>query len=286
MSARWYLLIAFLCAAQMVLADGAPKRIVSINACLDPVLVELVPRERIAALSRYSSDPWRSSISDVARQLPATRESAEEIVMLKPDVVLASRHTALQTRHALERVGVHLELFDVPRSIESSLAQVKRLAELLQEPARGQELIARIEQAVERSKPPAGTRQLTAAIFQPGGMSAGAGTITDDLMNTVGLTNAATRAQLSGYRVIPLESLLSMAPDIVLIGDTLPGDTTRAEKLVHHRALRSLESQISVATFPAKYMNCAGPVLIPALDALVAAREQAMHRTARTVHKR
>src|SRR5690606_13395789 len=37
-----------------VCASSAPTRIVSLNPCLDGLLVELVPHERIAAISHYS----------------------------------------------------------------------------------------------------------------------------------------------------------------------------------------------------------------------------------------
>ncbi|WP_129774366.1 ABC transporter substrate-binding protein [Peristeroidobacter soli] len=277
MNMRWLALALLTLAAPLALANDAPMRIVSINACLDPMLLELVPKERIASLSRYSSDPYRSAIADAAREFPATRESAEEIVLLKPDLVLASRHTAMLTRNALGRVGVRLELFEIPRTVEASLAQVQRLAELVQEPERGRELVARIQRAIEDASPPPGAQPLRAVIYQAAGLSAGKGTITDQLMSIAGLTNIAAQAQLKGYRVLPLESLIGAEPDIVLLGDTL-GGATRAEKLVHHRALRTLEPRSSFGSFPAKYMNCPGPVMIAALDALVAARDQALSR--------
>jgi iron complex transport system substrate-binding protein len=283
MNARWLTSLMMVFVASQALADAGPTRITSINTCLDPVLLELVGKERIVSLSRYSSDPSRSAIADVAKTLPTTRESAEEIVLLKPDLVLASRHTAMQTRNALQRVGVRLELFEVPRSVDASIAQVERLAELVHEPERGRELIGRIRQAIERASPPPGTRQLSAAIYQAGGLSAGRGTITDELMRIVGLTNVASNAQVSGYRALPLETLIAASPEVVLLGDTLPGSVTRAEKIVHHRALRTLEPRSSFASFPARYMNCAGPVMIAALDTLVIARDQALNHHDRTV---
>src|SRR5690606_18891457 len=63
-----------------VCASSAPTRIVSLNPCLDGLLVELVPHERIAAISHYSRDPWGSTIADIAQTLPITYETAEEVV--------------------------------------------------------------------------------------------------------------------------------------------------------------------------------------------------------------
>src|SRR5690606_17047728 len=110
---------------------SAPQRIVSMNMCVDAMLVELVDHSRIAALRHYSRDPLRSTIAPIARQLPITHENAEEVVALRPDLVLASRHSAIATRNALARVGIRFELLDVPDSIEGSIAQVRHVAMLV-----------------------------------------------------------------------------------------------------------------------------------------------------------
>ena len=85
-------------AAPRVAAPSAPRRVVSLNPCLDAILVEVADRAQIAALSHYARQPQGSTIVAIARTLPETFESAEEVLMLRPDLVLASRHTALATR--------------------------------------------------------------------------------------------------------------------------------------------------------------------------------------------
>lgn len=252
-----------------------PKRIVSMNLCLDSVLVELVPREHILALSQYSRDPWRSTIADIAATLPHTNETAEEVVALQPDLVLASRHSAIATRNALKRVGVRFELFGVPQSIEQSTEQIRRLATLLHRETEGEALIGRIQNAIDRSRPAPGERTLTAAIYQPGGLSTGADTVTGQLMQIAGLENIAARYGVTSYRPLPLELLLSQPPDVLLVGDTTYGAPTQSERIVQHRALRALEFRMSREPFPARLLYCAGPAMIDALDALVAARRHA-----------
>src|SRR6185503_11936784 len=126
----------------------APTRIVSLNQCLDAILVELVPTERIAAISHYSRDPVRSPIATLAQSLPITYESAEEIVALRPDLVLASRHSAIPTRNALRRVGIRYELFDVAFSVAGSIQQIRRIAALVGRPQQGEALAVKIEHAV------------------------------------------------------------------------------------------------------------------------------------------
>ena len=273
-----FLLLA-LVGAPAIAAGGTdhaePKRIVSMNLCLDSVLVELVPHEHILALSQYARDPWRSTIADVAAKLPYTNETAEEVVALRPDLVLAGRHSAIATRNALKRVGVRFELFDVPQSIDESTEQIRRLAMLLHRQAEGEALVGRIQGAIDRAKPKPGERTLTAAIYQPGGLSTGANTVTGQLMHIAGLDNIAARYGVNSYRPLPLELLISQPPEVLLVGDTTYGAPTHAERLVHHRALQALQFRMSREPFPARFIYCAGPAMIEALDALVAARHHA-----------
>src|ERR1041384_1919970 len=141
------------CAWPVWAASPPPQRIVSLNLCLDSVLVELVPHEHILALSQYARDPWRSTIAEVARTLPTTAETAEEIVALEPDLVITSRHSAISTRSALQRIGIRFELFDVPATVAESIAQIRAVAALVQRVPEGEALIARIERAIDEARP-------------------------------------------------------------------------------------------------------------------------------------
>jgi iron complex transport system substrate-binding protein len=252
-----------------------PVRIVSLNMCIDAILVELVSHDRIAALSHYARDPQRSTISEVARQLPITYETAEEVVALRPDLVLTSRHSAPATRNALKRVGIRFELFDVPSTIADSLAQVRQVAHLLGAERKGEAMVARIQQALDAARLPAGEAPLTAAIYQPGGLSAGANTVVGELMQLAGLQNIAARYGVKDYRPLPLEVLVSAPPDVLLVGETSPGSPLRAERIVRHRALQALESQMTQEVFPARLLFCAGPTMIYAAESLARARKHA-----------
>lgn len=268
-------LAALLAGQAMTAAEARPERIVSMNLCLDSVLVELVPHEHILALSQYARDPWRSTIADIAQTLPYTNETAEEVVALKPDLVITSRHSAIATRNALRRVGIRFELFDVPQSIDESIAQIRELAALLGREAQGEALIGRILAALQRARPDPQARVLTAVIYQPGGLTSGAATVTGELMRIAGLANVAGRYGITKYRPLPLEALVSQPPDILLVGDTTYGAPTQAERIVHHPALQALESRMSREPFPARLLYCAGPAMIDAIAALVAARDHA-----------
>lgn len=265
-------LIAGLTLAPSLAQAAAPRRIVSLVSCLDAILVEVADRSQIAALSRQASDPHGSTIAAIARTLPSTRESAEEILTHRPDLVLASPYTPLPLRGALARLGLRVEVFRLPATISESLAQVRQVAAAAGHPARGEALVARIESALAAAAPPAQAKPVRAVIFQPNGFTTGPGNLMDAMMTHCGFENVAPSYGLKRSGNITLERLVADPPQVLLAGETAPGAATWAERVVSHPALKSLTSRMSRATFPMRLFYCGGPVLIQTAQALASAR--------------
>ncbi|MFD1191619.1 ABC transporter substrate-binding protein [Phenylobacterium conjunctum] len=259
-------------AAEAAVAE--PRRVVSLNPCLDAVLVQVADRAQIRALSHYSHDPASSSSGALGRSIPYTFETAEEIVALQPDLVLASRFSPPATRAALARMGVRSELFSVPSSVAESLAQVMQIANAVNRPDRGRALVARIEAALAAAAPPPGTRRLSAITFQSGGFAAGPGTMMDEMMRRAGFDNAVTRYGLNRSGNVGLEQLVSDPPDVLLAGQLAPGAPTWADRVIAHPALR--RARLHRAVFPQNLTFCGGPVLIDCAAMLAKARREAM----------
>ncbi|MEW5685213.1 MAG: ABC transporter substrate-binding protein [Pseudomonadota bacterium] len=253
-------------------AAPAPRRIVSLNACLDVMLAHLADRGQIAALSHYAREPQGSTIAAVARTLPFTWESAEEVISLRPDLVLASRHSAPATRNALQRLGVRAERFSVPKSIADSRAQVRRVANLVGRPARGEALLTRIDAALAAARPSPGARPMTALVYQPNGFSPGPGTLADELMTLAGFENVARRYGLKAWGNVPLERLLSDPPEVLLVGEASPGMRSWADRVMTHPALAVLKGRMRQARLPERLLYCGGPVLIESAATLAHAR--------------
>jgi iron complex transport system substrate-binding protein len=253
-----------------------PRRVVSLNPCLDAILVRVADRGQIAALSHYARDPLTSSIAPIARRLPITFESAEEVIALEPDLVLMARHTSPATRGALQRLGVRIELFGTPNTVEESLAQVSRIAALVNRRGRGQGLTQRIEGAIAAAAPPPGQRRLSALVYQSNGFASARGTLVDEMMVRAGLENAATRYGLRRTGNVPLERLLADPPQILLAGYPRPGAPTWADRVLAHPALAAVSARMHRADFPQRLMFCGGPVLIETAAMLAKAREEAV----------
>jgi iron complex transport system substrate-binding protein len=261
-------------------AEAAPRRIVSLNACLDVMLVHLADRRQIAALSHYAREPQGSTIAAVAKTLPSIWESAEEVISIQPDLVLASRHSAPATRNALQRLGVPVERFSVPKTVAESRDQVSRVARLVGRPARGEALLARIDAALAAARPPVGTRALTALIYQPNGFSPGPGTLADELMTLAGFENVARRYGLKTWGNVPLERVLADPPEVLLVGEVSPGARSWADRVMTHPALKALDGRLRQARVPERLLYCGGPVLIETAAALAQAHRHLLETRA------
>ena len=133
---------------------AAAQTIVSTNPCADAMLVELVPPGRIAAISHYSQEAEASSIDPaVARGFAVTAGTAEEVIGLRPDLVVASSFTPPATLAAYRRAGLKVLTLDSPTTIAASEAQVRMLAAAIGARGRGEAMVARIERAVAKADP-------------------------------------------------------------------------------------------------------------------------------------
>ncbi|WP_309646161.1 ABC transporter substrate-binding protein [Phenylobacterium sp.] len=260
---------------------AAPRRIVSLNPCLDVILVHVADRSQIAALSHYSHEPASSSLGALGATFPFTYETAEEVLALRPDLVLSARHSSPATREALRRLGVRAELFDVPETVAASLKQVRQVARAIHRPARGEALVAHIEAALAAAAPPPGTPRLSALIYQAGGFASAQGTLMDEMMRRAGFENAASRYGLKRTGNVPLEHLVADPPDVLLAGEVKSGAPTWADRVLTHPALSRVAHRMHRASFPQQLTFCGGPVLIQTAAMLAKARVAALEARAR-----
>lgn len=258
-----------------VARTSAAPRIVSLNPCLDAILVEVASRDQIAALSHYSRIARQSTIYRLAMSLPQTHGTAEEIIALRPDIVLSSRHSDRATRAALERMGIPMALFDVPQTVADSLDQVREIARLAHAPRNGEALIGRINAALNAARP-RDTNRLNALVYQPNGFVAGQGTLMNEMMERAGFNNVAGQYGIGKWGNVSIEHILANPPQVLLSSQASSTARTWSERVMRHPALSSLSGRVVQATLEEKLLYCGGPVLIQTALALTHARAFAL----------
>lgn len=243
--------------------------IVSINPCADAMLVQLVPPERIAAISHYSRDPGASSMPlEVARRFRTTSGTAEEVIALKPDLVVASSFTPPATRSAFARAGIAALYLDMPSTIAASRAQVLQLADAVDAPAAGAAMAARIDAL----PPPPGGPPVPALLWIGGNMASGSGTLLDEMMVRAGFRDVAAEYGLRFTGELPIEQIVARPPRVMLVPEERGLDSDSRAAQLRSRALRASGANVTQAAFPRRLVNCGGPVIPDAMARLAEVR--------------
>jgi iron complex transport system substrate-binding protein len=237
--------------------------IVSTNPCVDSVLVRILPVSRIAGISHYSQDPAATSIPlSVARRFRGIAGTAEEVIALHPDLVIASTYTPPATQAAYARAGLKTLLLGIPDSIAESQAQVTQIADAVGAPAGGARINADIDRAMVRWNHKDGP-QPSALLYISGDLATGGSTLLNEMMTRVGFRNAAASYGLTHTGTLSAETIVTQPPAIVIAPERASRGTALRRRLLPHTPQ---------AVFPRVLINCGGPTIPPALERLAAIR--------------
>ena len=256
--------VAFLgaCTATPLAAPREHPTIVSLNPCSDAILAEVADPAQILAISSYSQDPRATSMPlEQARRFRSTSGSAEEVLALAPDVVVASQFLAPATRQAFARFAVRVQTVGSPETVAQSEDQVRQLARLAGHPERGERLVARIERALSAARASGPPR--TALLWQPGGIVAGPDTLAAELLRRTGFVSLSAARGLGQGAYLPLEQVLADPPQVILAAGS--------ERMLNHPVLRRLNGVRYERLDPA-LLYCGGPTIVRAAHRLAETR--------------
>ncbi|MFN4114733.1 MAG: ABC transporter substrate-binding protein [Sphingomonadaceae bacterium] len=236
-------------------ALGQPT-VVSLNPCSDAILAEVLPRERLLAVSHYSHDPQGTSMDlALARTFRATGGTVEEVLALNPDIVVGSAFMPPATRAALAEMGLQVETLGIASTVAESQAQVRALAAAVGEPERGEALAARIGQAAAQLDQGRASATPATVLWQPGGIVPGEGTLVGELMRRAGLASHTAARGMGQADYLSLEQVLADPPALLLVAG--------GERAQHHPALDRLP-QTRRELFHPSLLYCGGPSIIRA----------------------
>jgi iron complex transport system substrate-binding protein len=267
---RFVALLAFGLAGCAGAQPASTGGIVSTNPCSDQLLLALAPN-RVVAISHYSQEPGSTSVPlDVARRYRATAGTAEEVIALNPDLVVASSFTPAATLAAYRRAGLKVLTLNSPTTVAASRDQIRSVAGAIGARAAGERLVARIDRAVAGAAPPDARRPATLLYISDNFANGGPSLLTE-LVGLAGLGDASKDFGLAYSGNVPIESLLSHPPRIVLDPD--PSGRTAS---LRRRVLGMAGHPVVEGRFPRELINCGGPTIVPALRALASIRARAL----------
>ncbi|MBD8734115.1 ABC transporter substrate-binding protein [Sphingomonas sp. CFBP 13706] len=259
------LMIAAAGAPAAAAAPRPPRRIVSLNLCADQYLLALADPAQIVALTRFARDPNMSAAANAARTMPVSRGSAEDVLMLRPDLVIASPFRRQTVTAVL--AGRHVDTLDLPPadSYAAIVLQVRQVAAAIGHRDRGETLIRRMDTALAQLPRAPGVGR-TAAYYQRRGFLTGTGTLVDELMQRLGLANLATRLGKPALSQLSLEQMALARPDYLIVESATDHVTDQGTEMLHHPILDGIPR----LRIPEAWTVCGGPAYVLAARSLAA----------------
>src|ERR1700726_3310749 len=250
------------------LAESLP-RIASMNVCTDQLLITLADPDQILGLSRYSREKFQSWAADDARRYRILSGGAEDILMLHPDVVVASLFDKRSTRELLKQQGLHLAEFAVPRSLDEAKAQIRGMGDITGHPDRATAEIARLDAAIARARRAVADKRYTVLPLSRRGWVSGSDSLVSSLLAETGLFNAAGDLGVSFGGYASLEAIVSLRPDFIVVSDAGDYAEDDGSAFLLHPALERFYPPAKRIVIPEQLTVCGGVMLADALDVLV-----------------
>ncbi len=202
-------------------APVAPSRVCSVSLAGDELLALLLPVGRVACVSPWADDEATSNVrgrypKDVLR----VAAHVEPVLGRRPDLVIAAPWNNGEFLEQIRRTGVPVHVIRSIASLDEMRAELRDLGRLLGVEARAREVVARLDRQV------AALRAAVAPVREPPPrvlsfshlVVAGDDTSVDTLIDLAGGVNAARELGISGHRKAPLEALVALDPDVLLLG--------------------------------------------------------------------
>lgn len=250
----------------------------SLNVCSDQILVDLVPRERIAAVTHLATDPLSAAHPERAAGLPTTRGAAEDVLAANPDLIIAGQYSTPATVALLRRVGRRVETVPQPSTVNGVRDLIRTLARLVAEPAAGEALVSRMDEritAVRRSVANvAGAERPRAIVYQVNNYVSASGSLIDEALAHAGYRNGAADMRIARNGQVGMEALAENPPDLLVLAT---GPTTYrtavADNLRHPVLVRLAETRTAVVV-PWPLWLCGTHHIAEAVELLAAQRRR------------
>jgi len=280
-----YLSLPALACIGLLAADPAPGQpggrtsgglpsVASINLCTDQLVLSLAAPGQILSLSWLSADPEESMLAEAAARYPLNYGSAEELLEIGADVVVAGAVTSPFTRQLLRRLGTTIvdveaaaSLADVERNLAQVGAAIGRDDEAAGLVAAMRVRAGSVQARAESIRAEASAAPRSAIVVRPGGFTIGRDTLANELLELAGLTNSI--AGLDRWGSLSIETLLEREPEFIVFTRYRAGEPSLANAIFAHPALVSLAGAQKTLAVESRHFACGAPESLAAAEALI-----------------
>lgn len=247
-----------------------PRRVVSMNLCTDQLAMMLAAPEQLLSVSYLASDPRGSAMADEAKAYVVNHGLAEEVYLLKPDLVIAGSFSARATVAMLRRLDIPVLVMQPAYSLSDVRMRMREMGAALHREPEAEAMITRFDARLEALVEEVKVRP-RAALYSANGYTQGAQSLSGEIMKMAGLSNIATELGLPNGGILPMEQLALSDPDLLIIGRPHPG-ASRAEAIYEHPVIKALRAESPASLISDRDWICGTPYVLRAIEELAADR--------------
>jgi iron complex transport system substrate-binding protein len=203
-----------------------------------------------------------------ARALPILSGTAEEVMVIRPDLVVSGTFTKRATRDFLRAQGVNLEDFAPVRTIAETKRQITRFGEITGAEAKAAARNNEIDAALAELRTLAATNTLRVLPLARRGWVSGANSLMSDILAQAGLINVAGEIGIGTGARTTLEKVVQLRPDAIVISQDEGKAEDQGLALLLHPAIQSLFPPVRRIVMPERLTVCGGAMLPEAMRTL------------------
>lgn len=261
-------------AAVLLITNGrvaaAPQRIMSLKLCTDELLMDLAPPARIVSISYLSREKAALKIWPQAAQIPVNHNTPEEVLAVRPDLVLTDEFTSPAMREVLAASGARIVEVPAAENFPQIRAVTRQVGAAIGADAKAEALIAHMDQILTQLAADP-SRAIRVVGWGGGGFVPGRMGLFNTVLTAAGGVNIAD----GGY--YDVESLIAARPDALLYGDDyIDTPSLRRDQNDHPLVLKLFANRRIV--YPAALYGCGLPQSADAAALLHAQLRNAMQQ--------
>ena len=260
-------MVAGLLFASAASAMSGPS-VASLNVCTDQLAMLLAEAGQLKSVSVLARDPASSPLHQLAAGLSVNKGVAEEVLLMKPDLVVTGTFSLHNTTGLLRRLGFKVEEFAYAQSVETISGDIRRMGTLLGQPVKANAMAARFKAELAGFQPLACSRKPVAIAYGFRGVALGKGTLSDSALQAAGFINLASELEYEGIAAFPLELLVQNPPDFIILPNPTPGAPALADEILSHPALKQLHGTVTGHFSRPALLSCGGPFTLDAIREL------------------
>ena len=222
---------------------ACPQKIASLSLASDEILLDIIEDQRIIGITYLANNKNLSNVYEKSGAVPnRLRPNLEQIINLKPDIVVVADFVDSSFLHRIEKSGIKTHHLKDLNSLESIRKNIASLGDAVCERKKTDELISEMDKRIKEVKKREITNKPKIIYLFPSFFTAGRNTSIDDLIRTAGGVNLGAQAGIKGNGKISREYILTVDPDIIIVGSYSPDKENFLEAIKTDKLLQNLKA--------------------------------------------